>query len=177
MSLFVLSQILAAIAICFDLASCQFKERRRIIACLIVSCLLIAVHFALLQHWTAMGVAGLAAVRFIASYRTTSKKAMAAFIAASLLVAAFTFHGPLSVLSCLGSIFGTVGSFCADDKRLRQLLMAASSLWLLHNILADTPVAALMEALFLTSNLLGYYRYYGHGKGKTELPPSAGPLR
>ena len=167
MSLFTLSQILAAVAICFDLLSVQFKERHRIIVCLIIACLLITVHFALLAHWTAMGVAGLAAVRFIASSRTTSKKVMAAFIGASLIVTAFTFHGLLSVLSCLGSIFGTIGSFCADDKRLRQLLMAASSLWLTHNILAGTPVAALMETLFLASNLVGYYRYYGRRRKNT----------
>ncbi|MCL1979533.1 MAG: YgjV family protein, partial [Proteobacteria bacterium] len=138
MSLFILSQILVGVAICFDLLSCQFKERSRIIACLIISCLLVTVHFALLAHWTAMGLGGLVAFRFIVSSRTTSKKVMAAFIAASLIVTALTFHGPLSLLSCTGSIFGTIGSFCADDKRLRQLLMAASSLWLLHNILAPT---------------------------------------
>ena len=61
MTLFALSQLLAGIAIGFDLLSFQFKERRQIIACLIVSCLLIATHFALLGLWTAMGL-GLLAV-------------------------------------------------------------------------------------------------------------------
>jgi len=168
MSLFAISQILVVIAIGFDLLSFQFKERQRIIACLIVSCLLIAVHFALLGHWTAMGLGGLAAVRFIASYCTTSKKVMALFIAASLVIAATTFHGVLSVLSCLGSIFGTIGSFCKEDKQLRQVLLVATSLWLIHNVLAGTPTAVLMEALFIGSNLLGYYRYYYRRAGKSE---------
>jgi hypothetical protein len=173
MSLFALSQLLVGIAIGFDLLSFQFKERRRIIACLIVSCLLIAVHFMLLGHWTAVGLGLLAAVRFVASYLTTSKKVMALFIAASVLVATLTFHGVLSVLSCLGSIFGTIGSFCKEDKHLRQVMLVATSLWLVHNCLAGTPTAVLMEALFIASNLLGYYRYYYRRAGKSEPETSA----
>lgn len=169
MSHFAISQALVVIAIGFDLLSFQFKERNQIIACLIVSCLLIAVHFALLGHWTAMGLGGLAAIRFIASYFTTSKTVMALFIGASLLIAAATFHGLLSILSCLASIFGTIGSFCKDDKRLRQIMLIATSLWLVHNIHAGTPTAVLMEALFISSNLLGYYRYYYRRAGKPVL--------
>lgn len=173
MSHFVLSQLLVGIAIGFDLLSFQFKERRRIIACLIVSCLLIAAHFALLGHWTAVGLGLLAAVRFVASYLTTSKKVMTFFIATSVLVAAVTFHGTLSVLSCLGSIFGTIGSFCKEDKQLRQVMLVATSLWLVHNCLAGSPTAVLMEGLFISSNLLGYYRYYYRRAGKSETLQSA----
>ncbi|MGE4558889.1 MAG: YgjV family protein [Desulfobulbus sp.] len=160
MSPFLLSQILAAIAIGFDLLSFQFKNRQQIIACLSVSCLLIATHFVLLGVWTASGLALLAAVRLVAGYLTTSKRVMLLFVTVSILVAALTFHGLLSVLSCLGAVCGTIGSFCREDKHLRLVMMCATSLWLVHNILAGTPTAVLMEALFLSSNLLGYYRFY-----------------
>ena len=33
--------------------------------------------------------------------------------------------------------------------------------WLGNNLLVGSPVAALMEGLFLVSNLVGYYRHYG----------------
>ena len=160
MSAFAVSQLLAAIAICFDLLSFQFKERRQIIACLIVSCLLIATHFMLLNLRTAMGLAALAALRFVVSYLTTSKKAMAGFILAAIAVTAATFQGPLSLLCCMGTIAGTIAAFCRADRRLRQLMMLATCLWLIHNIFAGTPLAVLMEALFLVSNLAGYYRFY-----------------
>lgn len=168
MSSFVISQILVGVAICFDLLSFQFKQRQQIIACLIVSCLFIAVHFALLGYWTATGLAALAAVRFLASYYTTARPVMFFFIGATLLVAGFTFQGMLSVLSCLGAVFGTISSFCKDDKRLRQIMLIGTSLWLVHNILAQTPTAVLMEALFISSNLLGYYRFYYRRAGKPE---------
>ena len=172
MSAFALSQLLAAIAIGFDLLSFQFKERKRIIACLIVSCLLIACHFALLDHWTAAGLGALAASRFIASYLTTSKKVMAVFIGLSVVITLATFHGLLSVLSGLGSIAGTIGTFCRHDKQLRQIMLIATSLWLVHNCLAGTPTAVLMEALFISSNLAGYYRYYWRSTSEPRLSAS-----
>lgn len=33
--------------------------------------------------------------------------------------------------------------------------------WLLNNLLMGSPVAVLMEGLFLISNLVGYYRFHG----------------
>jgi hypothetical protein len=157
---FVISQILVAIAICFDLLSFQFKERPKIISCLIISCILISCHFALLGHWTATGLGLLATLRFLASLATTSKKIMTVFMAITVAITIFSFSGILSILSCLGSLFGTAGTFCRDDKRLRQIILIGTSLWLVHNILAKSPTAVLMEALFITSNLVGYYRFY-----------------
>ncbi len=160
MSPFLISQILVTIAICFDLLSFQFKERPKIIACLIISCILISCHFAILGYWTATGLGLLATVRFMASLFTTSKKVMGLFMCASVAISIVSYSGILSILSCLGSLFGTVGTFCKDDKRLRQILLVGTSLWLVHNILAKSPTAVLMEALFIASNLVGYYRFY-----------------
>ena len=177
MSAFALSQLLAAIAISFDLLSFQFKERKRIIACLIVSCLLIACHFVLLGHWTAAGLGALAAARFVASYLTSSKKVMAVFVSLSLVITLTTFHGVLSVLSGLGSIAGTIGTFCQHDKQLRQIMMLATSLWLVHNCLAGTPTGMVMEALFIGSNLTGYYRYYWRRSPQPCLSGCSSPQR
>ncbi len=171
LSVFSISQLLVGVAIGFDLLSFQFKERRRIIACLVISCLLVASHFALLGYWTATGLGLLAALRFAASLLTTSKTLMAVFIGASLVIAAVTFHGMLSILSCLGSICGTIGSFSRTDKRLRQLMLLATSLWLVHNVLAGSPTAVLMEGVFISSNLVGYYRYYYRRAAKLSSPP------
>jgi hypothetical protein len=157
---FIASQILVAIAICFDFLSFQFKERPKIIACLVVSCILISCHFALLGLSTATGLGLLATARFLTSLFTTSKKAMALFMGVTLAITFFSFNGILSILSCLGALFGTAATFCKDDKRLRQIILIGTSLWLIHNILAKSPTAVLMEALFITSNLVGYYRFY-----------------
>jgi len=160
MSLFVLSQILVGIAICSDILSFQFRKRAHIISCLLVSCIMISLHFVCLGHWTAACLGVVAAGRFLTSLYSTSGAIMAVFLGASVAASALTYEGLLSVLGCCGSLFGTVASFRKDDKLLRQLMFIATSLWLVHNVIAGSPGAILMEAIFMGSNLVGYFRYY-----------------
>lgn len=160
MDFFVLSQIVIGIAICFDLLSFQFKDRAKVLICLLISCILIGTHFILLEQWTATGLAFLAIFRYLVCLKTTSKAFMWVFIGLSVIIAIVTFGGVLSIISCLGSIFGAIGAFCKKDKQLRQFMFIGTSLWLLNNILIGSPAAVLMETLFLGSNIVGYYRFY-----------------
>ncbi len=169
MSYFVLSQILIGIAIIFDILSFQFKERNKIVACLLVSCILIAIHFMLLGHWTAVCLGLLAAARFATSLFSTSKKVMGVFVCATILLSILSYEGLLSILACSGGCFGTVASFCKEDKQLRQLMLVGTSLWIVHNFLAGSPMAVLMEAIFIGSNLVGYFRYYIRPKKQALL--------
>lgn len=166
MSDFLLSQILIGIAICTDTLSFQFKERKKIVACLLISCTLISAHFMLLDHWTAACLGLIAAVRFTTSMFSTSKKLMGLFIIATVVISIFTYAGILTVLGCAGGIFGTIASFCKEDKMLRQLMLVGTSLWIVHNFLAGSPGAVLMEAIFISSNLVGYFRFYVRPKSQ-----------
>ena len=82
------------------------------------------------------------------------------FLFITFIVSAFTFEGLLSVLGCTATVFTTVASFCKEDKLLRQLMLIGTMIWITHNYLAGSPGAVLLEALFISSNLVGYYRYY-----------------
>jgi len=157
---FVLSQILIGIAICSDILSFQFKERKKIVACLIVSAIFISSHFMLLGHWTAAYLGLLAAARFTSSLFTTSKRIMWIFLFITFVISTFSFEGLLSVLGCTATVFTTVASFSKEDKLLRQLMLVGTMIWITHNYLAGSPGAVLMEALFISSNLVGYFRYY-----------------
>lgn len=163
---FFLSQCLIGIAIIFDFFSFQFKERQKIVACLFVAGLLITAHFVLLAQWTATALMSIATLRYLSSIMTTSKKMMWFFSACSLVATAFTFVGLTSVVSCIGTLFQTRASFCESDKTLRQLMILGTSFWLVHNYLVGSPAAVLMEVLFISSNLIGYYRYYIKGNDK-----------
>jgi len=160
MSAFAISQTLVGVAICFDLLSFQFKERGKIVACLFCSCLLISTHFMLLGHWTAAGLGIVAAARFLSSLFSTSKKVMAIFLFLTIATSIVSYEGILSILSCTGGCLGTVASFCKNDKRLRQLMFVGTVCWLIHNYLAGSPAAVIMEILFISSNVVGYFRYY-----------------
>ena len=140
--------------------SFQLKKRTHIVLCLSIAGIFISSHFLLLEKWTAAVLMLIAVTRYLASYFTTSKRLMTIFVSASIVSTFFTFQGFLSILSCIGSIFQTLGAFNRDDKHLRQLMIIGTLFWLCHNFFAHSPVAVLMEILFLSSNLIGYYRFY-----------------
>lgn len=75
-----------------------------------------------------------------------------------------TYSGLVSVISCIGTLFQTRAAFCQADKNLRLLMIVGTSFWLCHNMLVGSPMAVLMELLFIGSNLVGYYRHYFRGQ-------------
>ncbi|KHT63925.1 membrane protein [Photobacterium gaetbulicola] len=160
MSAFLLSQLLIGVAVCFDLVSFQFKDKKNIIKCFICAVILIGIHFALLEQWTGAGLMALGAFRYLISLYTTSKKMALLFCISTLVITFFTYAGIASILSCSAALIQNVAAFSNNDKRLRQLMIVGTSLWLTHNIVIASPTAVLLEALFLSSNLIGYYRYY-----------------
>lgn len=160
MTTFMVSQILVSIAIVFDLISFQFKNRKYILICFIISLILISLHFLLLEKYTAAILTAIGIFRFLTSYFTTSLKARNFFIVFSIFVSIFTFQGYLSIISCLATIFATFAAFHKRDEKLRELMIIGSLLWIVHNILALSPMAVIMEVLFLSSNLFAYYRFY-----------------
>ena len=103
MSVFFCSQVLVFIAICTDLLSFQFKSRKHIVSCLFASCTLISAHFFLLEKWTGSILIGIAAVRYLTSIFSTSKKWAFGFIVSGIIAAACTYSGVASVLSCFAS--------------------------------------------------------------------------
>lgn len=160
LSNFVLSQILIGIAICSDILSFQFRERTKIVACLIVSVTFITGHFMLLGHWTAAFLGLLAMARFSICMFTTSKRVMWIFLVITFAISTFSFGGLLSILSCIATVFTTMAAFSKDDRFLRQFMLIGTMIWIIHNYLAGSPGAVLMEAIFISSNLVGYFRYY-----------------
>ncbi len=120
----------------------------------------------LLEHWTAALLGLLAVVRYSSSMFTTSRLVMWIFLIIILAITAFSFKGLLSVLGCVATYFTTIAAFSKNDKHLRQLMLIGTSIWIVHNYLAGSPGAVLMEALFIVSNLVGYFRYYIRPKYK-----------
>ncbi|SKA72505.1 inner membrane protein [Paucidesulfovibrio gracilis DSM 16080] len=168
MSLYTLSQILVCLAIISDAISFQFKRRNRILICLFVSVTLTAIHFFMLGHSTAGLLMMLSAIRYLVGLFRNSKRTMEVFLVLTLAATALTYEGMLSLMSCAGSLLHTTAVFCNTDKKLRLVMMAGTVVWIVHNVLAGSPGAVLLESLFLCSNLAGYYRYYIRRKHPLE---------
>ena len=160
MSLFAVAQLLVALAICLNILALQCRQRRTIILLLLVSCSLVAVHFLLLGYTTAAGLLLLSMARLAVGLWTVSKKMMGLFALAAIILTALTFTGWLSLLSCAAVLLSTIASFSEDDRRLRLAFMCAACLWVVDNGVVGSPGAMANDALFLVSNLIGYYRFH-----------------
>lgn len=160
MSAYTLSQCLIVIAILFDILSFQFKQKQKIVICLAISGALITSHFTLLEQWTATILMFLATIRYFVTIFSQSKRIMSLFLCLNALVLVLTFSGVLSLLSFVGSSFQTIAAFCQNDLRLRQIMLIGTSIWLINNAVLGSA-AVVMEILFISSNLIAYYRYYG----------------
>lgn len=162
---FLLSQILAATALGVGIASYQFKRTRGILLCMVVSNLLNSSHFVLLDRPGPAALQLVTATRLSTAAFTSDRRVMLFFLVGTAAVFLATATNALSLLACVGTLIATYGSFQPDNRRLRLFLMAGNSLWLAHNILAATPVGAITEAAYLTSNVIGYRRHYSKRAG------------
>lgn len=166
MSFFIASQILVGLASLFDIASFQFENRKKLLATLFISGLLIATHFALLAEWTAACLMLIGACRYLAGMFISDPRMKWLFYMVTLLATALTFSGITSSLSCIASLLHTKASFSHNDKLMRWLMLIGTAVWGVHDIIVGSPVAVLMDVLFIISSVIGYYRIHI----KTPLP-------
>lgn len=161
---FWVAQGLIGIAMISDFVSFQCKARKQILVFLIISALLISIHFYLLEQYLAMAVGLVSAARFIVSYISTKEYWLFLFLALLGVVSFATYQTPVGLIAVLASILVTIGSFQSSDRTLRLWIMSGTTCWVIHNALVFSPMATLMEMIFLGSNLIGYYRFYGWKK-------------
>ncbi|MBH0026421.1 YgjV family protein [Pseudoalteromonas sp. SWN29] len=158
--MFLFAQCLVAIATLLDLASFQFKSRSLILMCLFSSVLLTSVHFFILGHASAGSLMLIAAIRYLYCVFARKTWVMLAFMLLSCLAVYFTWYSWLSGLALAATLIQTFASFQKNDLYLRLIMVVGTSLWISHNILVGSPIAVLMESLFMASNLVGLYRFY-----------------
>jgi Bacterial inner membrane protein len=157
---FILSQIIATVALVFDLSSVQMKKREHLILGQAVAASLIAAHFFVLGHNTAGAMFAVGCIRLLVSLRWQNLPVQILAYSFIILAAAYTYQNYLSIIGCGASLLMAIGAFSSSLRRLRLFFIAGSSTWLIHNTLIWTPVGIGMEALFLCSNLLGFYRFF-----------------
>lgn len=156
--LFVLSQLLAALAFSSGIIAFQQHERAAMLKFWFVSALLNASHFAVLAQYEATLFVALTAVRFLVASISPRQRWMISFLLLSTLLLILSYTSPLNLLPYLAAVVGTIGSFQRKVVLVRMLMAIGASAWVVHNLLIGSPVAVLMELAFLSSNLVGYLR-------------------
>ena len=160
MSPFLLSQAIATIAFACGVISFQSRARRSILLWLFGTGVANACHFFILDRTAPAVLFLIIGARCLAAAFSVNQRIMYVFIGLILVGFFSTYESPVGCLGLLGTLAATYGSFQRSEPRLRVFHMLSNVSWMVHNILVWTPVAAVTEATFLTSNVLGYWRFH-----------------
>jgi Bacterial inner membrane protein len=150
-SLFVLSQFIAAVSFFLDVISFHFKETTTTLRILSVSTLLLSVHFALLDEYTSSLMMMIACCRFVIASITANKKFLLFFMLLSLFGCIFTWEGSKDALPLLAGLIMNYAAFQKGEIKVRCYTMIGSAFWIVSNLIAHSPVAFLMELSFFLS--------------------------
>lgn len=148
------------IAMGFDFLSLQFKDRKSIYKLLVVSASLISAHYFLLGKVTAGLIVCISVLRFITCIFTTNKKWLYLFLTLNTLILIFTYSEIFDLIIYFGLFIFIIGNFQKNEKLMRKLMMVGTSTFILYNSIIFSPMAILAETIFLSSNIIGYYRHY-----------------
>jgi hypothetical protein len=159
-SLFVWSQILAAIGMGISVTSAQIKNPIVLRVMFFISALFRGTHFILLGAPQAGIVTFLTGSRWLTSIFTHKKWIKIFFIIIIMIAGWFNHAGIISALPVISGVLGTLAAFSQSDRNMRVYLIIAMILWVIHNIVIFTPIGILSSVFFLISNFIGYERFY-----------------
>lgn len=160
MDLFLISQVLAAVAFACGAISFQCKNRRNVLFWLCASALSNSSHFFALGRAGAGTLYVVMGIRVFTAAFTTRRSLMYMFFGLILVGYALSYERPLDILALFAAMLATYGNFQASDRKVRLYYMACAVTWMIHNFISGSPVAVLMEITFLASNVIGYLRLY-----------------
>ncbi len=158
------SQIFAGFTIIFDLISFQFKQREHILLTLIIGGVCLGIHFLLLGQLVAGGLVLIASVRKGVAYFYPGPKWMLFFVVLGGLTTFYFYEHWHNLLAYGAMIVITIGNFQSHDLPMRRFQLVGTTTWLIHNALIRSPMAVIVEVIFLIGQLIGYYRHYGRKK-------------
>lgn len=157
---FILSQVFAWAALILSVASFQFKNRKYILLCLIISALCIALQYFFLERYVWAALVWVWFCRYLCSYYYPKKFLIPFFISAFWALTYIFWKDVFDLLPFLAASTNTLGAFQKNDKYLRIFMLFGSPLLIIYYFLIGSPVWLLLEAMFLWSNIVWYYRYY-----------------
>jgi hypothetical protein len=161
---FLLSQLLVSITLVIECFAMQLKDKNRILALLSISCLFNGFHYLLLDQPTAGYIFLFSSIRFLISIKWKFQWMAAVSLCVSLFITVYSYIGFLSILGFIATVFITTGSFSANDKFLRIMMIMGGTVWLIHNVILWSPVGILVETVFVGISAVGYNLYNIVGK-------------
>lgn len=175
---YLFSQLFALAATLFSLYAFQRRRKVQILNYTVIAAACSVMHYVFLGAWAGAGSKGISMVRNALAARDArmhkvSKIAPLIFVVLYIVVGFFSYESPASLLPIVGSCVYTVGIYFGDATRLRYVVMLASAIWLVYNILVFSIVGIAAESIFILNDLIAIYRYRQrkkHPKSKRKNP-------
>ncbi|PCK32413.1 YgjV family protein [Pseudoalteromonas piscicida] len=158
--MFLLSQILVALAVLLDLISFQFMQRKHVLLALSISTALTSVHFYLLDAIAGALLMAIASLRYLIFIKLQSKRLLIVFLLLSAVPPLTQLNANYELYAVFGSCLLTIGAFITAQIAFRFMMLLGTLCWLIHNYYVGSPMAVILEGTFLISNLLGLARIY-----------------
>lgn len=93
-------------------------------------------------------------LRFITCYFTTNKKFLIIFLILNTITLLATYKEIYDIMIYIGLFVFIIGNFEEDNRRMRKIMMAGTSILVLYNIIIFSPMGAIAEGSFLLRAIL-----------------------
>ncbi len=161
--MYIIAQIIGAIALILAVISFQQKTHKYILAFQLAANLAFVIHFGFLGAYTGAilnAVALLRSVVFVNKGKAWADNKLWLWIFCVLSVAAgiLTWQSALSVLPILGMVCTTVAFWIKTPKYVRLCALPSSPLWLVYNFVSSAWGGVLTEVINMASIVIAIVR-------------------
>ena len=165
---YIISQILAGIALVFLVLAFQTKCKSRLLACFVTANGLMAVGFILLQSWIAAALFSIATVRMLAFYILSKKQpkkwvcvaTLILFITANVVATLYTWTWWYDFLLMIGACAFTFGAWKRGEHIVRLTNLFYATLLIVHNVLIANWMGIAPMLACIISVSIYYIRKY-----------------
>lgn len=155
----IIAQALGIVAMVFSVTSFQLKTKKQIIIMQILTSVVFATHYFMINAITAAVVNLVAIVRNIVFYNKNkpffkSRMWVWGFATVMALCGAASWQGPISLLMCVGMVFNTLAVGADKPINTRKLILISSPFVLMYNIWAMSVGGIINESLVIIITLI-----------------------
>jgi hypothetical protein len=153
-------QLLGLVGIFLLVAVFQVDDRRKMLQLQIVSCLVWAAYYFMVDAYTASGLIFLGAIRCYVFDRYRNREWMLGVaITAYAIATLITWENWTSIMALMGMTLATIALWQKQPKHIRLVSLMVAPFWLTYNILNGSYMGVAGDLLTFSSVALGTVRF------------------
>jgi len=161
---FILAQICGAIALVLTVVSVQFKEKEKIMICMVLANIVVATEYFLLDALTGAVISILNAIRCLVFYYYKKKNMkpslfiLIVFELIAIISGRISWQNMWSLIPIVVTVIYTYGLWQDNVKVIRITTGIVGLGWATYNVVVEAFIGAIQEASQLISAIIAIYR-------------------